>query len=297
MGQPLVTIAIPFYNNERTLVSAVQSVYAQTYTHWELILLNDGSTDGSLALVAGLDDPRVRIVNDNQNRGLVFRLNQIPALANGKFIARMDGDDMMHPTRIAKQVALLESKPSIDLVDTAAYLIDSGEYPVSKMGVEPIRQSLRGAIKSAMLIHASVMGRKSWFVANPYDPKYIRAEDYELWCRTSLQSRFDRVQEPLYIIRGGGVNVKNYRRSMRTVRRIVINYGPQVLSWSERWMEILKTYVKSLIYTIFGWLNIQHKLVALRGSKLDELEVDRVSSLIESIHQTTLPFKKQRDAL
>lgn len=293
MEQPLVTIAIPFYNNARTLVSAIQSVYAQTYLNWELILLNDGSTDGSLSVVMGLSDPRVRVVNDNRNRGLVHRLNQIPELANGKYIARMDGDDMMHPARIAKQVALLESQPEIDLVDTAAYLIDSDEYPIAKAGMGEISHRPRDVIKKAMLIHASVVGKKSWFLANRYDPDYVRAEDYELWCRTFSRSRFGRVREPLYIIRGGHIDVRNYRSSMATMRRILANYGPQMLTVGEKRIEIAKTYLKSGIYTIFGWLNMQHKLVALRGKMLARAEVNDVCNLLRMIHQTTLPIKPQ----
>lgn len=293
MEQPLVTIAIPFYNNARTLVSAIQSVYAQTYPNWELILLNDGSTDGSLTLVAELSDPRVRIVDDNQNRGLVYRLNQIPGLANGKYIARMDGDDMMHPTRIAKQVALLESQPEIDLVDTAAYFIDSNESPVAKIGMEAISRRPQDVIKKAMLIHASVVGKKSWFLANRYDPDYVRAEDYELWCRTYSRSRFERIQEPLYIIRGGHINVENYRSSMATMRRILTNYGPLTLTGWEKRVEIAKTYLKSGIYTIFGRLNMQHKLVALRGKTLDRAEVNDVCNLLRIIHQTPVPVEQQ----
>lgn len=293
MGQPLVTIAIPFYNNERTLSAAIQSVFAQTYTNWELILLNDGSTDGSLALVSKLNDSRIRIVSDCQNKGLVFRLNQIPELAKGKYIARMDGDDMMHPARIAKQVDYLESRPDVDLVDTAAYLIDSSAYPVSKIGMEPISHKAGDAIKKAMLIHASVMGKKSWFVTNLYDPAYIRAEDYELWCRTHGRSRFDRIQEPLYIIRGGDINIKNYRRSMATVRRIILNYGPTCLPAVSMYVEVAKTYLKSVIYTAFGWLNMQHVLVSRRGQELDPLEAKDVSKLIAKIYQTTLPIKLQ----
>lgn len=291
MEQPLVTIAIPFYNNAKTLTSAIQSVYAQTYTNWELILLNDGSTDGSLTLVAEISDPRVRIVDDKENRGLVYRLNQVPELANGKYIARMDGDDMMHPLRIAKQVALLESRSEIDLVDTAAYFIDSNGRPVAKAGMGAVSHRPRDVIKNAMLIHASVMGKKSWFFANRYNPHYVRAEDYELWCRTFAHSQFDRVREPLYIIRGGHIDVKKYRSSMVTMRRIFSNYGPTMLTPGEKRIEIAKTYLKSGIYTIFGWLNMQHKLVALRGKTLVRAEVNDVCNLLKTIHQTTLPIK------
>src|SRR5688572_8039312 len=105
--RPCVTVGIPFLNGKRTLVDAVRSVFAQTFTDWELILMDDGSTDGSADLVRGIDDPRVRLVSDGVNRGLCDRLNQIASLAQGRYLARMDADDLMHAQRLERQVAYL----------------------------------------------------------------------------------------------------------------------------------------------------------------------------------------------
>ncbi len=288
---PLVTIAIPFYNNEETIIDAVKSVFGQTYPHWELLLLDDGSTDGSLDRVRKVVDVRVRIVHDGVNRGLIHRLNQIPSLAKGQYIARMDGDDMMHPMRIAKQVEMMLSDKQIDLVDTGAYTIDQKANPVGKRGLEPIETHLRNVLRKSMTVHGSVMAKKSWFLENPYDGNYERAEDYELWCRTSSVSNFARVQEPLYIHREGKVNIANYRKSMRTLRRVFRTYGPSVLSPLETTTEILKTYLKSGIYTVAGGMGLQDRLSAMRNIPLEQPEKDLVMELIKTIRAIELPLR------
>ena len=95
MGTPLLTVGIPFHNNEKTLLDAIRSIFSQTFQDWELILVDDGSTDDSLKLALSVEDPRVRVLpSDDQNRLLAARLNEITQAARGEFIARMDADDL-----------------------------------------------------------------------------------------------------------------------------------------------------------------------------------------------------------
>src|SRR5690606_21713898 len=109
----MVTIAIPFYNGEKYLELAIQSALAQTYTGWKLILLDDGSTDNSLAIANEYKkkDARIKVYSDGQNKNLGYRLNQIPELVDTKYLARMDADDIMHPKRIETQLRILEENP------------------------------------------------------------------------------------------------------------------------------------------------------------------------------------------
>src|SRR5215207_5701854 len=122
---PRVTIGLPFYNAANTLASAVRSVFAQTYHDWELILVNDGSSDRSLEIADAVKDPRIRVMSDGRNKGLAARLNEITSSACGRYIARMDADDLMHPDRLARQVALLQTRPRVDVVGTATYATDA----------------------------------------------------------------------------------------------------------------------------------------------------------------------------
>jgi glycosyltransferase involved in cell wall biosynthesis len=227
----LVTIGLPFYNDRSTLELAIKSVFAQTYQNWELILVDDGSTDGSLNIAKKITDKRVRLISDGENKGLIFRLNQIVSLAKGKYLARMDADDLMQSTRIEKQVEYLVTNPDVDLVDTGTYSIYRDGTPKGKRFLNDINTDAKQVIKHALLLHASLTGKTSWFVKNPYDEEYVRAEDYELWCRTFRYSEFRRIKEPLYIVREGKINLKNYLKSSQTTRKIVKKYGPGVLSF------------------------------------------------------------------
>lgn len=289
MNNPLISIAIPFYNNEQTIVDAIKSVFAQTYQNWELILLDDGSKDSSLALVNKIADKRVRVISDGTNRGLVYRLNQVPSLVDGEYLARMDADDLMHPERLQKQIDLLLSDPDTDLVDTGTYSISEIGEPVGIRGLEDIDYDSKHVLGKAMLLHASIIGKKEWFLNNPYDPEYVRAEDRELWVRTHKFSKFKRIKEPLYIVREGRVNIKNYISSVRTIRKILHKYGPDILNKSELRSEIAKTYLKIFLYKTFGTFNLQNLISVRRNESLTTEEKDLANSILNNIKSVVLP--------
>ncbi|HVX26668.1 MAG TPA: glycosyltransferase family A protein [Parafilimonas sp.] len=283
---PLVTIGLPFYNDASTLELAIKSVLAQTYHNWELILVDDGSSDGSFNIANKITDKRVRLISDGENKGLIFRLNQIASLANGKYLARMDADDLMDPTRIKKQIEFLVNNPDVDLVDTGAYSIYRNEIPKGKRGLNDINTNKKEVIKHAVLLHASVAGKKDWFLNNPYDEQYLRAEDYELWCRTFSYSKFSRIKEPLYIVREGKINIRNYLKSSKTIRKIVKKYGPGILSFFDLNKTLFVLRSKEFIYQLFSIFNAHHVLVNTRNKKLTNEEKNHVTAIINQIKKT-----------
>ena len=104
----LVYVGIPFYNAEKYLDYAIRSVLNQTYTNWKMTLIDDGSTDSSLALARKYtSDTRVKVISDGRNKGLVYRLNELVKLSDCKYFVRMDADDIMHPQRLEKQLRYL----------------------------------------------------------------------------------------------------------------------------------------------------------------------------------------------
>src|SRR5580704_14644764 len=113
--KPLITVALPVYNAGGYLRPAVQSILRQTYTNWELLVMDDGSTDGSLETVADILDPRITLIRGGSNEGTAVRQNQAIDLAKGQLLARMDQDDVSYPGRFASQVALLRGRPEVDL--------------------------------------------------------------------------------------------------------------------------------------------------------------------------------------
>lgn len=290
MDKPLISIVIPFYNNETTLLDAIKSVFAQSYQNWELILLNDGSVDTSLKIAKSINDQRVRVVSDGINKGLVFRLNQAPTIAKGSYIARMDADDLMHPERISKQMDIFLSDDLVDLVDTGTYSISEKGEPEGKRGMGPIKNNPKDILGKAMLLHASVVGKKEWYLKNKYNANYVRGEDCELWIRTYKFSKFERVQEALYIVREGKINIANYIRAIKTVRKIIYTYGGSILSKNELKREIIKTYFKAFIYRFFGILNLQGSLTKKRNQKLDLKEKNKLREIIEDIKNISIPI-------
>lgn len=281
----LITIGLPFFNNEKTLHYTLKSILKQSFSAWKLILINDGSTDNSQQHISDdiLNDPRVIYINDKINRGLVYRLNQIADLCDTPFLARMDADDLISPDRIEIQLKYLLDNPDVDLVDSALCSIDENNQVVGVRGMEPIRYTPVEVVRSSMLNHATIVGKTSWFKENKYNAEFLRAEDYELWCRTFSFSNFKRIESPLYIVREGKVNVRNYLNTMHTCRKILRLYGPEYLSGGQVKKEILKTHIKAFLYKITGIFRMQDILSKNRNRSFSEKDRKQMQIIISGI--------------
>lgn len=200
---PLVTIGLSAYNAGPQLLLAVQSVLDQTWTDWEMLILDDGSTDGAIEALSALPDPRIRIVCDGQNRGLAARLNQAVDMARGKYFARMDQDDICHPDRFAKQIDLLERHPEIDLLATECVTIDAddqltGIFPSATDHGDICRRPWLGFF----MPHPTWMGKVQWFRHHRYlEPAPYFSEDQELLLRSHTTSVFHTLPQKLLAYR------------------------------------------------------------------------------------------------
>lgn len=190
-GSPLVSIALPVFNAESTLALAIRSIQKQTYAHWELIIIDDGSTDNSRRVARSFDDPRIRIVSEGVNRGIAACLNTAIEFARGEYFARMDADDISFPERIESQVRYLTRHPEVDLLGTGVLVFREGGHP---LGTIPIRQEheeiCRRPWLGFSLAHPTWLGRRSWFVQNLYRPWVRKAQDQDLLLRSHDSSRF-----------------------------------------------------------------------------------------------------------
>ena len=209
---PLVSIGISVYDCQATIGSAVRSVLNQTYENWELILIDDGSQDNTLTIIKQFNDDRIRIYSDGCNKGLPDRLNEAVALSKGKYFARMDGDDICYPTRLALQVDFLEKNPDIDLIGSRVLIFKEnglivGTYPFCEKHSEICRRPWSGFY----LPHPTWMGKGRWFRENRYCTKANRMEDQELLLRTFHHSRLYCLPEFLL----------GYRQSNPSLKRIV----------------------------------------------------------------------------
>jgi hypothetical protein len=282
-----VTIGIPFLNARRYLEDAVRSVFAQTHGDWELLLIDDGSTDGSVAVLRHLDDPRVRVLSDGSNRGLCVRLNQIALLAQGTYLARMDADDLMHPERIERQVKFLRANPNVDLIDTAIFTVDDELKPLGIRGDRPLDSRPGAVLRNGLLIHPTVMGRAEWFRSNPYDPVYVRAEDRELWSRTCATANFARLCEPLFFYREGLTGkLRDYLRTERTVRDILRRYGPPLVGGRQTRVLVTRSRLKSMAYLIGTKVGLQGQRIRKRNRPLNAAEIREGCRILSAIRNT-----------
>jgi len=192
-----VSVVMPVYNGARYLREAVDSILSQTYTDFEFIIVDDGSTDETPAILAtyAKADPRVVLVPNHQNLGLVHSLNRGLALARGEYVARMDADDISLAERFERQVAYLEVHPDVGVLGTNIIYIDSEGQPLGD-GKPKDRWPVTPQVARWMLLwrcpiyHPTVMIRRAALaqMASAYDPAYQHAEDRELWTRLSRQT-------------------------------------------------------------------------------------------------------------
>jgi glycosyltransferase involved in cell wall biosynthesis len=199
---PLVSVGMPVLNCEKTIAVSIQSILNQTFTDWELIMIDDGSRDKTLTIATDFHDVRIRIVDGQQNLRLSSRLNQAVQLSKGKYFARMDGDDLAYPERLAKQVSFLEQHPEVDLLATSVSVFNDD---ASLLGLRPAPVS-HDAIcahpwSGFHMAHATWMGKLEWFRANPYSVSAVQMEDKELLFRTYAKSNFACLAEVLVAYR------------------------------------------------------------------------------------------------
>ncbi|WP_313659470.1 glycosyltransferase [Acinetobacter variabilis] len=180
-----VSIGIPFYNAELFLADAIKSVIQQSFHDWELILVNDGSTDQSLSIAQEFakKDHRIRVISDGLNKKLPYRLNQIINESKYEYIARMDADDLIHPERLKIQLDFLENNKKFDLVSTGVISINDKNQVKGIRRVNEIYTDFSEVKRHYPIVHASIMARKEWYLRNSYNQNLPRTEDFELWCR------------------------------------------------------------------------------------------------------------------
>ncbi len=202
MTEALVSIGMSVFNEAETLGVALRSMLNQTYNRWELIVVDDGSSDATAEIIASFDDPRIVRISDGYNRGLPIRLNQAVAIARGKYFARMDADDLSFPDRLEKQVAYLDAHPDVDLLGTGALAIDGNYALIGKFRVSQTHEEICGRPWDGIALpHPTWMGKTEWFKAHPYDASMRRAQDQFLLISAHLVSRYACLHESLIAYR------------------------------------------------------------------------------------------------
>jgi glycosyltransferase involved in cell wall biosynthesis len=224
-GKPAVSVLLPTWNTLRFLPAAVESILAQEFADFELIVVDDGSTDGTADYLDALRDPRLRVLRMQSHVGVTAALNHGLAQCSGTYVARMDADDISEPNRFAEQVRFLDQNPDVGVLGSARLLIDENGAIVGAAGVMFDDLSIRWrCLLGNPLPHPTVMLRRDIFVRHDlrYDEAYSSSQDYELWTRLLPLTRAHNLEAPLlrYRLRESSISTSRAAEQIAKHHRI-----------------------------------------------------------------------------
>ncbi len=267
-----LTIGIPFYNPGEYFFDSIKSILLQSFNDFELILIDDGSSDDSLTVAKSFSDPRIVVVSDNLNLGLPARLNQIVNLSRGEYIARMDADDLVSLERLVKQVQFLDENPDIDIVSTGICSISNNcEFMSVRIPkfTKRLDLNLDDGIKGATgVAHATIMARKSWCLRNRYDESAKLMEDYQLWIDSLIRNdlKVGFIKEPLYFYREEiSVQYEKVIQSYKNQSKVVSEKYAGKIPLKTRVLFSIEMKAKMLITWFFNLFGGMNSLISLRN--------------------------------
>ncbi|WP_338504258.1 glycosyltransferase [Sphingomonas kaistensis] len=270
MAAPAVSVLIIVHNRAGTIGAAVRSVLAQTFTDFELVVVDDGSTDATADVVARFADPRLRLVRTSPNQGIPLARNRALADARGRYIAWLDSDDVCHPTRLQVQYDYLERTPHVAMIGSAARKIRA-DGTLMRTGRMPARS--HEAIRALLLFRSafqqsSIFGRAEAIKAYPYDLDFPVCEDVDMFVRftasfraenlpqfliarrihadQTIRSNSDRIIERQMAISARQLEVLGVTFDESDLRRHVLlgkgrheRDGGDLLAWADGWSQTL----------------------------------------------------------
>ena len=202
-SNPLVSVLMPVYNGEKYLFEAIQSILNQTYQNFEILIIDDCSTDNSVRIIQSINDKRVRFLQNKENLGQTKTLNKGIYIAKGKYIARQDQDDLSENLRLELQVNYLEKYPDIKLVGSSINFIDNrGNLITKRKAVIGHNKIINAFSIDNQIAHSSAMFCKSTATKlNGYSLEYKISQDFEFWLRFANENKLDNLDENLISIR------------------------------------------------------------------------------------------------
>jgi glycosyltransferase involved in cell wall biosynthesis len=264
MKYPKITVLMSVYNDERYLKKSVDTILNQTFTDFEFIIINDGSTDSTLDILKMYSDPRIRIITNAEQIGLSKSLNKGLLLAKGEYIARQDGNDISSSKRLKKQFDFLEARPDLGLVGTWSYIIDAENRIIDKHAVFTEHNAIVTMLLTEnQFVHSSVMFRKDCIdKLGGYNEELRYAQDYDMWLRTSEYFKLANIGEFLHYWRYVKQGISSDKREEQKryaflirdkfLQRVVKKkeWRPIIQNAYEKTYDTtLKKYLKEVIYS------------------------------------------------
>ena len=260
----LVTVLMPVYNGEKYLQEAIDSILNQSYSYFEFLIINDGSTDQTDSIILDYSDDRIRYLKNESNIGLIATLNLGFSLSKGKYVARMDADDISLTHRIETQVAYLENNPKVGLLGSGYTIFGDNDVTIN---YPEDNESLKlAALFYNPFCHPSVLIRKQVLetAGLSFDEKYIHAEDYKFWTQFLSVTTCVNLKENLLLYRSHSNQVsqvhedEQIRNSKLIQFEYLINAG---FNLTKEEVEFLSKKTSSDIIEITSKFNSIEKLV------------------------------------
>jgi len=237
--QPKVSVLLPAWNAARSLPSAIESILTQTLANFELLIIDDGSSDDTPLILRDYRDARIRVLSNEKNLGLTKSLNSGIAEARGEYIARMNAEDISSPQRLARLSEVLDANPQIALITSSASRIDDLGARVGVRTTPTDAETIRRLLRlENCIVHGAVMLRSDVLRSlNGYDESMERAQDYDLWLRLSEQHELMALPETLYASRERNTRESSdttfHERARNRARRRFANALVQAVSDQE----------------------------------------------------------------
>jgi glycosyltransferase involved in cell wall biosynthesis len=270
-----ITVIMGVYNGEATVARAVRSIQDQTYPDWDMIIVDDGSTDRSGAILEELasQDRRLSILTQPSNRGLAASLNLGLRQARGPWIARMDDDDISLPQRFEQQVNFLSAHPAVDVLGTGAYVLDEGGHGSPKL-YRDLREShseiVSHLVWESPFIHPTIMARKEFFTSlGGYDEGLRRAQDRDLFYRGYKYFTYHNLKTPLiyYYVQPEITLARVFYRSI-----VLIKAGRRGHELMKCALPILKEACSFILYKVLPASSFHYLQILFKSLKMIRTE-------------------------
>jgi glycosyltransferase involved in cell wall biosynthesis len=228
--KPSLSVVMAVYNAEQYLQKSVKSILGQTFSDFEFIIIDDGSTDRSFEMISSYDDPRIRIIQNSNNLGQTRSLNKGIAISSGEFIARQDADDYSDLDRFRLQVDHLKAHPEVGLLGTSYRIVDKQGNILETVVLPESNDELQDRLlRGNIFCHGSVMIRGDVLkMVGGYNENFPVTQDYELWLRLSEHASLANLKSVLYSLRFDEGSVTRKRRTVQlSYRRLALELAEQ----------------------------------------------------------------------
>jgi len=225
LAYPKISVLLPVYNAEKYIKDAINSILIQTFQDFELVILNDGSTDKTEMIILSFDDNRIKY-HKSENKGIVYQLNKGVELAAGEYIARMDSDDISLPARLSKQIEFMEQHPNVDALGTAYFRIDERGKKIGEKKVPSTHEECEFmATLNSPILHPTLMIKKDVIKEiGGYKKDFNLIEDYELFLRLIKSGyKMANLKEPLFYYRLNKATINSEREKCQ--QNAIYKYG------------------------------------------------------------------------